>query len=206
MELHADIRTEFGKKTAALRKVGKIPAEVYGNGTENSHISVDEKAFMKLYRGAGGNSLITLKIGANPVSVLIADVHMDHISGKPLSADFHAVRKGEKVHVSVPVTLVGEAPAKKNGYDVIQALNELEIETLPTNIPPSFEIDISGLEDATHDISVKEIAVPKGIKIVTPEETVVVAVTEKQKEEEAAPPPSAEGTEPAVTEGSPAKE
>lgn len=195
MELKAEKRIIFGKAVKTLRKNGVLPAEVYGEGIENTHISVDEKTFMKLYRAAGKNAVINLSIENNSISVIVSEVQIDHISGKTIAVDFHAVKKGEKIKVDVPIVLTGEAPATKAGLDVIQALSSVEIETLPTHIPREFFVDISTLLNADDVITVKDIPAPTGVKILSTPETVVVSITEKQKEEITPPPPIAEVTE-----------
>lgn len=200
MELIAKNREQFGKKVGPLRKEGFIPAEMYGRGMENSHIAIEEKAFLKIYRAAGKNSLITIKLGAKETPVLVADVHMDHISAKPLAVDFLIVNKNEVVTAGVPIVLVGEAPAAKEGLNVIQILQELEIESLPGSIPHEFSVDISKLENSEQHIAVQDIAVPKGVKVLVPPETIVVAVTEQEKETESAPAPTPEAPAPAEAE------
>lgn len=200
MELIAKNREQFGKKVGALRREGFVPAEMYGHGTKNAHIAVEEKAFLKIFRTAGKNSLVTVKLDAKEVPVLIADVHMDHISGKPLAVDFLVVDKNEAVTAEVPIVLAGEAPAAKEGLNVIQTLQELEIESLPGSIPHEFSVDISKLENSEHHIAVRDITVPKGVKVLTPPETIVVAVTEQEKEEEAASPAPAEAETPPEAE------
>lgn len=195
MELKAEKRTVLGKGVNALRKNGMLPAEVYGEGIENSHITVDAKAFMKLYRAAGRNAIINLTIEKHAVSAIVSEVQIDRISGKPIAIDFHAVKKGEKITVDVPIVLTGEAPATKAGLDVIQALSSIEIETLPTHIPREFFVDISALTGPDDVITVKDISAPQGVKILESADAVIVSVTEKQKEEETPPPPVAEATE-----------
>lgn len=199
MELIATPRTILGKKVKSLRTQGLIPAELYGHGMENKHISVPEKEFNKLYETAGEHTIIHLVIGKKTIPALIAEVQKNPLSGKPIAADFHAVRMDETIETSVPIVFTGEAPAIKAGFIVVRVLDELDIEALPANIPQFLEADISNLAKAGDVIAVKDIAAPDGVKILDTPETVIASVTEKEKEETAAPP-GVETAEPATTE------
>ncbi len=203
MILEVKTRDVLGKKVKMLRREGFVPGEVYGRGMENIHVAVPEKAFAKVWKEAGENTVVTLKPGADEFPVLISDVVFDHISGRPLSVDFRRVQKGEKIRTHVPIVLSGASPAEHEGLTVMQTLQELEIESLPTDIPHEFAVDVSTLTEAGQGVSVKDLSVPKNVKVLTDEHTVIVTVAEKQKEEEPAAPPAPEEGE--KTEASPAE-
>jgi large subunit ribosomal protein L25 len=205
MELTAQKRTAFGKKTNALRKSGLVPGEVYGHGMENIHVSVSDKEFAKLWKQAGENTIVSLKIDKDVMPVLIADVSFDPLTHNPHAVDFRRVQKGEKIHVYVPIVRTGESPAEKEGLNVMQILAELEIETVPSDIPHEFQIDISSLAEAGQSIAVKDISLPKTVKALLDDHTVIFTVTEPQKEEETPPPATeteSEAEKPATDEDS----
>lgn len=206
MVLEAKTREVLGKKVNALRREGLVPGEMYGRGTENMHVAVPEKAFAKVWKEAGENTVVSLKLAppaGGEFPVLIGDVSLDHITGRPLTVDFRRVQKGEKMTVHVPVVLKGESPAEKEGLTVMQTLQEVEVESLPENIPHEFAVDVSSLAEAGQSISVKDLPAMKNAEILTDEHTVIVTVAEKQKEEEVAPPPAPE--EGAAPEAAPAE-
>jgi len=97
----------------------------------------------------------------------------------------------KKVEVEVPIEFVGIAPAEKNGLGVlVKVLHDFNIEVLPKEIPHSIEVDLSGLEDLDSQIHVKNIILPKGVKMITDQEEVIALIApmkEEVEEEEEAP-------------------
>lgn len=183
MEIEIKTRTVFGSKLSALRKEGLVPAEVYGHEMENLHVAVEEKAFVKMYRVAGENTIITLIRDGKKIPALIAEVAMNPLTGKPIAVDFHKVRMDEKIRTNVPIVLTGKNVAKENGFDLLQTLDECEIEALPNNLPHEFNVDTSKLANLGESIHIKDLPTLPGVKIVTLPDTIIVAVTEKPEEE-----------------------
>lgn len=191
IKLEAQERAILGKKTKRLRAKGLIPAEVFGHGFLNKHVSVQEKAFTKAYREAGENTVLELLIGGEKIPVLISHVAKNNLSGTVLAVDFYRVKKGEKIRTHVPVEYVGTDMAAKSGYVLVKVTSQLEVEGLPEHIPHSFKIDVSNLTKPGQNIEVKDIEAPESVKFFAPPETVLVTVGEQEKEE-AAPVPAAE--------------
>ena len=97
MELQTKARIIFGKKTEKLRKAGIIPAEVFGRGIKNEHVSVSAKEFSKVFKEAGENTVISLvdEKGAKTPAI-VSDVSFNHLKNEMLSVDFHHIRLDEK--------------------------------------------------------------------------------------------------------------
>jgi large subunit ribosomal protein L25 len=191
MELKVESRTVFGKKTDKLRKGGLIPAEVFGRGIENVHLSVPAKDFSKIFKEAGENTVISLvdeKGKSTPV--IVSDVAMDRMKGIVLSIDFHHIRMDEKIQAKVPVEFTGEAPAAKKGMMLVKVVNEIEVEALPNDIPHRFEIDISKLDEPGQGIYIKDLKTDPNVKIMMPADATIITVAEARKEEVIAPPPA----------------
>jgi len=185
MEIKVKQRTILGKKVKNLRRQGFIPAELFGHGIKNEHLTVPAKEFLKIYKEAGETSMIELiKENGEKVPVFIANIQRHPISGEFLTVDFHQVKKGEKIKTKIPIEFIGESPAVKTGGILVKALNELEIEALPQNIPHKFEINLEILENIHQNIRVKDLKTPPGVKIITDPETTIVTVTESRKTEE----------------------
>lgn len=195
IELKAKERTLLGKKVKNLRAEGFIPAEVFGHGFENKHIAVSEKEFTKVYKEAGENTVIELLIGSEKTPALISHVAYDRILEKVLAIDFYHIKKGEKIRTHVPVEYVGTDMATKAGFVLVKVVSQLEIEALPDNIPHSFKVDISALQEPGQNIEVKDMSVPEGVKLFVAPETVLATVGEKAKEEIVEPAPVAETEE-----------
>src|SRR5947207_4708399 len=113
MELIVQPREKFGKANKTLRKEGVIPAELYGHGVANLHLAVNAKEFRLLFKQAGENTVIELKVGDKKHPALIHDVKRDYLSGEVEHIDFYQVRMDVKTKVHVPIEFIGEAPAVK---------------------------------------------------------------------------------------------
>ncbi len=159
--LDAVKRTTRGKNEARrLRVSGKIPAVVYGAQKEGDagntvEVAVDPKPLMRiLHSGSGVNTLITLKVdGEGDSRVLVKEFLVDPVSEKLLHADFFRVNMDRKITVTVPVIIKGEPRGVKVEGGVLDFVHrDLEIETLPGEIPDAIEIDVTnlGLHDAVY--------------------------------------------------------
>jgi len=197
LSLHAEERQIVGKKVKRLRRDGKLPGHVFGKGLDSETVAVDQKEFLKTFTTAGETGLIDLKIGAEKMRpVLIRDVQYDPVTSAPIHIDFYQVNLSEKVKVSVPLVLVGEQPESVHLGEtiVLQTLNEVEVEALPTDLVEKIEVDQSRLKNIDDAISVAQLDYDREKLTIQadPEEVVVklapavTAEMEKLLEEEAA--------------------
>lgn len=188
MELSVKNRTAFGKKTGALRASGWIPAELYGRGIKNAHLSVSAKDFTKLERAGAGHGMVTLATeDGKKHPAIISDVARDHLSGHILALDFLQVRLDEKIRTRVPVEFMGEAPASKVGLVIVKVMNEMEVEALPHDLPKHITVSMESLAEVGSTIHVEDLKLPRGVKIIAADDAVVVTVADKAKEEAPAP-------------------
>lgn len=195
--LEAEKRKVFGRKVNALRKEGLLPGNIYGKKVKSEGVAVKLADFLNVYKEAGETSLISLVIKngkQDTRAVLISNVQKNPVSDTPIHVDFRQVDLKEKVSASIPVELSGEAPAEKQAIGtVVQYLNEIEVEALPTDLPEKFVVDISALEQVDQAIFVKDLPVRKDkVEVKTEAESIVVKVEPPQKEEVVAPPPAEE--------------
>ena len=185
MELTVQKREKLGRGVKDLRKQGLVPAVLYGKGLGNLNLSVPKKEFNKVFKVAGENTIVNVMLDNKKYPVLIQDVSYHPVTDEVLSADLYQVRMDEKLKVNVPVEFVGVAPAvkEKNGL-LVKALQELEVEALPADIPHEFKVDVSKLVEIGQSIYVKDLSIPSGVKVLVNPETVVATVTAKITEEE----------------------
>jgi large subunit ribosomal protein L25 len=158
--LEAVKRSTRGKNEARrLRAAGKIPAVVYGVQKEGDapktvEVAVDPKPLMRILHSSGVNTLITLKVdGEGDSRVLVKEFIVDPVTSTLLHADFYRVNMGRRIQVSVPVVIKGEARGVKVDGGIIDFVHrEIEIESLPGEIPESIEVDVAnlGLNEAIH--------------------------------------------------------
>jgi large subunit ribosomal protein L25 len=187
MELQAETREAFGRDIAALRVSGRIPAELYGHGVENLHLNVSLKDFHKVFKEAGENTVVEIVINGKKHPTLIYDVQMDPVSDEVVHADFYVVRMDEKIKAKIPVEFEGEAPAVKEKSGIlVKALQEIEVEALPGDLPHNIKVDVSILIDIDMSIHIKDLPAVKGVEILMDPETVIATMTAQMTEEEEA--------------------
>ena len=186
MNLSVQTREILGKKTKSLRKQGFIPAELYGHGLENQHLSVPAKEFGKVFKKAGESTLIKLKVeSGKEFNVLIHDIIKNALTDEISHIDFYSVKMDEKIRARVPLEFIGESLAvKEKGGVLIKSMHEIEVESLPADLPHHLIADISRLMEIGDSLSVVNLEVPVKVKIMVNPETVIASVIEPVKEEE----------------------
>ena len=200
--LKFDKREEFGRKVKRLRKVGKIPANIFGKEIKSASITVDKKEFSQVFEKAGETQVIDL--GGR--SVLVSNVQSDPVSGEFIHIDFRQVDLKEKIEAKVPIEVIGESPAEKQNLGtVVQQIHEIEVEALPADLPEKIIIDISKLTEVDQAIYVKDLKVDKNIEVKTDLELIVVKVEPPTKEEVIVAPVAVEGETPEVEGEKPAE-
>jgi large subunit ribosomal protein L25 len=173
VRISAEPRTEFGKGGARrTRRAGKIPAVLYGHGTEPRHIALPAREFTHAIKG-GANTLITLQLegGASELALPKA-IQRNPIRGDYEHVDLLLVRRGEKVTVEVPIILVGEAI--REGL-VDQQLTTLTVEAEATHIPDHLDLSIEGMV-VGDNVTAGGVPLPSGTTLVGDTDQVVVAV------------------------------
>jgi len=186
-ELMVETRGESGSAAARrLRRRGLVPAVLYGRGIAPVALAVNAKSLRELIHAGGQNVVVRLRIesGGDPPTVMLKEIQRDAIGGGVLNVDFQKISLTEKVTAQVPVILVGEAPGVKQGGVLDQVLREVEVESLPTDIPTSLELDISELEVA-HSLHVSDLSAPASVAITSEPSDVIVTVSRIAEE---APP------------------
>lgn len=184
--LSAEPRKIVGKKVKNLRKEGLVPANIFGKDLKSKSLQVNDKELRKVFKEAGETGVVNVKVGADTYPVLIHKIQLEPRTDSILHADFHKINLKEKITANVPIVLDGEAPAEKTGIGLIlKTLDELEVESLPSDIPHEIKIDISKLDEVGQSINVKDLKVNREKVEVKndPEETVVSVQTAEMKEE-----------------------
>lgn len=129
-----------------LRKEGYVPAVVYGYKTETTSISVKERELLKTLQITGRNGVIQLNVDGKDINVVLNDYQSDSLKGEIQHADFLAINMTEELEVDVLVHLVGESVGLKEGGVLQQPNREVTIKVKPSDIPETFDIDISNLQ------------------------------------------------------------
>ncbi len=202
--LKAEKRSVIGKQVNALRRSGKLPAVIYGRHTEPINISLDFHSTSLALGKLSSSSLVTIEVDGTEYPTLVREKQRDFIKNRLLHVDFLAVSLTEKICASVSVHLVGVSVAVKDYNAVlVQNLEALEVECLPTDLPPYLDLDIAVLARPGEGIRVHDVAVPANIRLLDDPETMVAVATFAKVEEETAAVPGEEGAVPTEEEGEP---
>ncbi len=191
VDLKCEVRTAVGKTEAKrLRRALRIPGIVYGGSQGSLPVVVNPHELLSAL-GAGENVLINLSLGGGAETqtrtVILKELQLDPVKGRPLHADFMEVSMERKIRVEVPLVLAGESVGVKSKGGILeQPLRQLFVECLPLNIPERITVDVSALDigDALH---VRDLTAAEGVRILEDGGRVVASVVAPAAEEVAAP-------------------
>ena len=183
--IDAETRTEFGKGAARrTRRAGKIPAVLYGHGTDPQHLALPQLEFARVVRDQGRNAVLTINIGGTPQLALTKTVVTHPIRPYIEHVDLLVISRGEKVEVEVQLVVTGEAAP---GTLITQELNTLVVEADVSSIPEQIEVSVEGLRVGAQ-IHASDVPLPEGTELKADPELLVVNVvaspTEAQLEAE----------------------
>lgn len=183
VKISAEPRTEFGKGGARrTRRAGLVPAVLYGHGEAPVHISLPAREFAAAIRHGGLNQVFTIDVagGTGATLALPKAIQRDPIKDTYEHVDLIIVKRGEKVQVDVPVTLVGEAA--RNTL-VVNESNTLAVVAEAMHLPSGFEVSIEGLE-AGSTITAADVTLPEGTELAVEPEYVLAVVSQAQTAEQ----------------------
>ena len=179
--IKAKARTEFGKGAARrLRRAGQVPGVIYGSNTEPIHFAADILELHSLIRNYGANAVLELEIDGDQHLTMVKAIDQNVLTLDMDHLDLLSIKRGEKVEVEVPLTLVGE-PAP--GLMFISDTDVLLVESDVLNIPEEIEVSIEGLEDGTV-VTAGEVNLPEGTTLIADPESPIVSISEPQVDEE----------------------
>ena len=187
LTLPVKIRHTFKRKTKTLKEKGLLPAVLYGPKIKPLSLELDYKGFEKIFKEAGGSSLIYLEIEKEKEKpqVLIHDIQRDPLSDKILHVDFYQVPLTKEIEAKVHLVFEGECPAAKElGGTLVKNIAEIEVKSLPQNLPKEIKVDISQLKTFEDHIFISDLKLPAGVKILKDPREIVVLVTPPAKVEE----------------------
>jgi len=200
LKIEAQMRAVTGNQVKKLRRDGFVPVTIYGQNSSPFNAQVDATSLDRLLQAGGATQLVEVAMQSGGThNVLIREVQRHPVRRNPIHADFYAVNMQVKQQVSVPVISIGHLPASARGMVLVQALSDVEIEALPSDIPAHIEVDISRLDGEKNDrITVADLPAIAGITYLDDGDesvfSLVTSRTETEAEEE-----EAEGmTEPEV--------
>ncbi|HEY9291840.1 MAG TPA: 50S ribosomal protein L25/general stress protein Ctc [Microlunatus sp.] len=197
VKLTAELRTEFGKGAARrIRRAAKIPAVLYGHGSDPVHIALPGHETLLALRQE--NALLSIEVDGKSQLALPKQVQRDPLKGFIEHVDLVIVRRGEKVTVDIVLHSEGEvAPNAVAMWD----RNDVSVEAEATHIPEGITVSIEGLEPGAQ-IHAKDLQLPDGVTLAIDSESLIVSVSDTRAAvEEEAEEQAAEGAEEEAAEG-----
>jgi len=181
------LKAEQRNKEESLKKIRsskKIPCVVYGHKQESETLKVDYSDFLRTYRKAWENHIITLELNSKKMNVLIHEVQKNPITWDFIHIDFYTVTAWEKVHTKIPLKFVWNSKAAQEWAIIEELVKELEVKCLPTNLVDNIEVDLSSLKEIWDTIKVSDLNIDKKFDILTPKEEVIVLAWKPSKAKE----------------------
>jgi large subunit ribosomal protein L25 len=166
-EIDAESREDFGRaRNRRLRRLGRVPAIVYGAGKDPSSITLDRNSLNnQMSLEAFYTSILTLKLDNKAQSVVVKDVQRHPAKATVMHLDFQRVVEDEELTLNVPIHFIGEETAigvKEQGGVIEHAITDVEISCLPANLPEYLEVDVSKLE-LNEILHLSDIQFPDGV-------------------------------------------
>lgn len=169
-------RKELGKAVKALRRDGFVPANIYERGKESQAVTAKFSEITKVYKQAGKHHPIELDVDGKKRLALIKDIDVNVAKNTLKHVAFHAVKRNEKVEAEVPVRIEGEVPAEKTGLLVLQNLDTVIVEAIPSNLPDELTINGDKLVEDGDKVTVADINAVNNVVIVSDPDTMVFSV------------------------------
>jgi len=197
-----EARAVTGKAVKRLRREGTIPGNIYGRGLESVAVQLPWSRAREMLNAHGRNTLIEVALdGGEARPVVVRDIDRHPVTGEVQHIDFFQVDLTRAIQAAVPIHFTGEAPAVHTfGGVFVQALDVVNVEALPTEMPEAIEVSIESLEELDQSLSVADIVVPSGVTILTDPEQAIAQIARPRlevEEEEEVP----EGEEGVLLEG-----
>jgi large subunit ribosomal protein L25 len=207
-EIQGESRAARGRsENRHLRRLGKVPAVIYGGGKDAAAITLDHNLLLRqMSQPAFYTSILTLKVGAESHAVFVKDVQRHPARPLIMHLDFQRIVEDEEITLNVPIRFTGEEAAKgvkEQGGVVEHLATDLEISCLPRNLPEFIEVDVSqlGMNDILH---MSDLKLPEGVSLVAlahNQDRPVVTISQPRREEKDVEEEGAEGEAPAPEEG-----
>ncbi|MFC1596126.1 50S ribosomal protein L25 [Candidatus Margulisiibacteriota bacterium] len=188
--LEVVVRQETGKENVKrLRAAGDIPAVLYGRHMKESVVlSVSKNLFdTKLTKSAAGlntifKMIIKDKDKETTEIAIIHDVQFNVITDDIIHIDFHQINVNEKINATIPVRFIGIAPGVKKGGHLVEFVSKLDIQSLPMDLPPYIEVDVSALEMG-EGIRIRDLNLADKLEIFTSGDQLLILVEGPRREE-----------------------
>jgi large subunit ribosomal protein L25 len=188
-------RTNFGSSASnRLRRAGRVPAVIYGQGSSIS-VELDAHEFSNGIKGVTESTIVQVDVNGKSHDTFVKATQRDIRDGKILHVDFYEIETGKPLRARVPLRIFGSPVGVRDGGVLETAIHAIEVECLPKDLPPRVEVDIGDLK-VNQTIHVRDLKLGDGVKLISGADQVVALVKFAKVEAvaEAAPEEAAAGT------------
>lgn len=184
-QINAQVRSVVGSKVSQIRRQGLVPATVYGKGMESISVQFNALELEKIFSETGESVLVELLLDNNKLPILFKNPQYHYINSNLIHIDCYKVNLKEKITAEVPIELIGESQAVKDGNILIEVTDTVEVEALPSDLPEKIEVDISTLLAVDDHITVGMLNIDKSkVELKTNEDQIIVKIDAPRIEEE----------------------
>ena len=182
-------RTVIGKKVKRLRKDGILPVHVYGTSESPVSLQGDLLMFRRLIPQVGTNIPVSLEVEGQDGEDLcfVREVQRHPVTEDLLHVDFIRVDVSQTTQAEVPIMLIGDAPATRQGGTLLQPMQTILVEALPMNMPASLDVDVTGMDDFEKAIYVRDVTVGANVTVISDMDEMVARVIPPRVEVEEVP-------------------
>ncbi len=183
--LKAEPRKMTGHQVKNLRAKKMTPCVIYGRGVKTESLSVSSGELATAVQTAGSSTIIELDVAGNKKNVVIHDLQRNPVSGEILHCDFYQVKEGQKIKAEVNLRYKGVSAAVKDfGGILVKSVDKIEIEALPKDLPHEILVDIALLTKIDDSITLDQLEIPAGVKVLGFEKDQVIASIAPPRTEE----------------------
>lgn len=185
--LMGEMRDTTKKKgLKSLRREGYVPGILYGRNIESKNIKIKENDLKKVFNRCEVGSKVELNIEKEDTLALVKNIQYHVIKGNIIHIDFQELTKGEKIKVKIPIHLTNKSSVESSTMVVQEQLKEIEIQTLPKNLPDNIEVDAS-LLDSKEAITISDLDIynNENIEILSEPEQIIATLAYASKQEAA---------------------
>lgn len=175
--LEAKERTRMN--ASALRKLresGRLPAVVFGRGSDNYMIHLSESQFRRWLRSGASGAVELVIEGKKRIPVLLEDMQRDPVTRNLIHIDFQSIQSDTPVRTKIPVKFIGTPEAARQGGVVLVQSSTVEVEALPALLPNEIEYDIGDMKMGDV-VQVKDIRMPEGVTVISDPEEALLSVS-----------------------------
>ena len=167
--MKVESRSDIGSnKVKKMRADNIIPGVIYSRGNETKSVKVNNAEFAKVFKSAGSSSIIDLEFEGDILPVIVKNVQRHPVTGFVTHVDFQKLNMSEKIKMSIPIVLLNRDDIQVQPSILLQLMDQVDIECLPSYIPKTADVDVSDMDFTTPKlVRDTDIAKMEGITILT---------------------------------------